>query len=50
MGRMNPELTTGLPTPQGRGQALMDNSYLVAAGLPPRRDSLAVPEASATPC
>ena len=37
---MNPELTTGLPTPQGRGQALVDNSYLVAAGLPPRRVSL----------
>ena len=46
----HPELTTGLPTPQGRGQALMDNSYLVAAGLPPRRGSLAVSVAGAAPC
>ena len=50
MGRIVPELTTGLPTPQGRGQALMDNSYLVAAGLPPRRESLAVSVAGAAPC
>jgi len=35
-------MPTGLPTaPEGAdGQFLMDNSYLVAAGLPPRRGNL----------
>ena len=52
MGRMNP----GSPHPRAWRtlwttlEKTVDNSYLVAAGLPPRRDSLAVPEASATPC